>query len=95
MISVKVQKYIVFIPFVNCLILFIWVYNYGKMKNDFKVFAKSLLIIGAIGLPLTMIQIIVTNLFGTAHILDLLMVYVTPLLIGLGLIQYQKRIFCD
>lgn len=95
MISIRIQKYIVLIPFLNCLILFIWVYNYGKMKRDFKVFAKSLLIISAIGLPLSVIQTIVKNLFGTAYILDILMIYAILLLIGLGLIRYQQKVLYD
>ena len=35
-ISIKFQRIIVFIPLINCCILFLWLYNYSKIEKTTK-----------------------------------------------------------
>ena len=95
-IKLSFQKKLVFIPFLNPLILFIWVYNWKKAGEPFSVFVKSLLLIWGISIPIIIVQIVLQNVFGTypivMSILAYAVMYLLPLSVGLGLISYQEKL---
>lgn len=99
LISLRTQYIIMCIPFVNCLILFIWLYNYSRTTKEPKVFAKSLLVIFATALPVVILQILLSKAFSQSvlalNILNFIMIYIIPFLIGFSLIKYQKRTLGD
>ena len=95
-ISLKAQKIIVVIPFLNCLILFVWIYNYARMPADFKIFARSWLVIFASAIPLVIVQIILSKIQiqpeTLSEVINLLFIYLVPFAVGIGLICYQKKV---
>lgn len=92
-ISLRVQRIISFIPFVNASVLFMWLYNYRSAVNDSKVFAKSLLVIFATTLPLALLQMMFQQLLESqGNMINLLAVYLIPLSMASGLIHFQKNI---
>ncbi len=96
-IPVKLQKRLIFIPFLNATVLFIWLYNYYRGVNDFRVFKKSLFVLFATTLPIAVLQIILTSAFsqyaGVVSLIDYLSIYCTPLSMAYGLVRFQTKIF--
>ncbi len=95
-ISIKVQKILMFIPFINVFGLFIWLYNFISNSKKPTVFAKSLLIIFASTIPLVIIQIILTKLFSNSavfvSVLGYIFTYLIPLSMDFFLIKYQRSL---
>ena len=96
-ISIKAQSIISFFPFFNAVVLFIWIHNYQVSVRNLKVFVKSLLIIFAVTIPLSLIQRLLLNLFAGYETIMLLInctaIYLIPLLLARSLIVFQKRLF--
>ena len=86
-----------FIPLLNAFVLFMWLYNYSRVKLDGSVFAKSLLILFASTIPLAIVQIILQKLLADFSIvtacIDYLMLYLIPFSMAFNLIAYQKKVF--
>lgn len=95
-ISVHTQKIIKYIPFLNCLILFIWLFNCNRMKIDYMVFLKSLLLIFATSIPLAILQIILSKMLieflAVQHVLNGIFIYLIPFVVGSALIKYQEKL---
>ena len=95
-ISLHTQNIIKFIPFLNCFILFIWLFNYSRTEKDPRVFMKSLLIIFGVSIPIIILQIIISKIlieFSVAQsIFDGIFMYLIPFVIGSALIKYQKKV---
>lgn len=92
-ISLRTQKIVMFIPYINCINLFIWVNNFFCMKYSNRIAAKSILIILTSILPLLFLEITVSRLFPELEkIITLLGSYFLPLLMGLGLIKFQQTL---
>lgn len=93
LISKKIQLLITCIPYVNCFMIFIWLYNCYHSTDSAKIFPKSLLIVFLHSIPLVILQIIVSSIFVKfGPIIDSIMFYCIPLSIGLGLIRYQIKL---
>lgn len=95
-IKLSFQRKLVFIPILNPLILFIWVYNFRKAGEPFGVFAKSLLLIWGISIPIVVVQIVIQKVFSAYpvifNVVDYAVMYLLPLAVGLGLISYQEKL---
>lgn len=93
-VSIKTQKILMFIPFVNALIWFIWLYNCIKMKVSTAAFMKSLLRMFAVIIPLAMVQLVLSKVFpDTSDILGYIMMYLAPLSMAFCLIRFQERLY--
>ena len=95
-IPLRIQNILKYIPFLNCLILFFWLYNYSLTEKNPKVFMKSLMIIFGVSIPIVILQILISKIiaeyFLVLTILNYLTTYVIPFIVGYALIKYQKRV---
>lgn len=95
-ISLKIQKVIMFIPYVNILNLFFWLYNsvfYFKAK---KTFARSLWILLSTLCPLMFFQLLVAEHFvSVGRIISYLNIYAIPLILSYRFIKYQIEMCVD
>ena len=92
-ISINAQKKMMYIPFVNILVLHIWLYNYTISKKPWAVFCKSLLIILGYSLPIAGIIMFLSAAFPSLEkILVLGGAYCIPLAYSYGLIEYQESL---
>lgn len=95
-ISTKVQRKLMFIPYVNTLVMFIWLYNCRKAKMNMTVFMKSLLLIFAVVIPSAIVQVVISKLFpNIGGISACIMSYLTSLLIAYCLIRFQEQLHDD
>ena len=98
-ISIKAQKILSFIPFVNAIVLFLWIFNYRVSINEPKIFAKSLLVILVRTIPLSLLQRLFLNLFIEQEIPTILInciaIYIIPFSLAWGLISFQQKIKTD
>lgn len=85
-----------FIPYVNIINLFIYLYNCRQMNIYRFGFPRALLIVFANALPLLIVGTIVDSIFELpaqiATIWSNVNAYLVPLLIGRGLIKYQQQL---
>ena len=97
LISLRVQKIILFIPFVNLFIWFIWLINYSRIPSNLKLFFKAFFVAFAYALPFVILNILLSRLFTQSEIIEALRtiigVYFTPLFMGVGLIKCQEKYF--
>ena len=95
-ISLRKQRILKYFPFFNCLILFVWLFNYSHTERDFKVFWKSLILIFAVCIPMVFFQIIISEIlaaYSTAlTIFNFATIYIIPFVLGYALIKYQERV---
>ena len=95
-ISIKFQEVIMFVPFLNCFVLFIWLYNYSRMEKNTKIFSKSLCILFLSTIPIVILQIIFQKIFVDYNVLisvlDYLMLYIIPFSMAFNLVHFQKNI---
>lgn len=95
LISLRVQKIILFIPYVNLFIWFIWLINFNRIPRDFKKLFTTFFIAFAFGIPCIIINILLSRLFVQTEIIEVLRtiigVYFTPLFMGVGLIKCQEK----
>ena len=94
-IPIKIQYIFMCIPFFNCMVLFMWLFNYSRLATKGTVFAKSLFVIFASTIPIVIIQIILQNIFQNVSIiflLDKLMLYLIPFSMAFNLIRFQKKV---
>ncbi len=93
-VSLKKQKILMFIPFANAFILFVWLYNYSKTQRDTSVFLRSVLIIFTATVPLAILQIILERAFPNIRtVLGYIMAYLIPLSMAFCLIRFQERLY--
>ena len=94
-LSVIIQKRLVFIPIINCSILFIWIYNCMVSGVNNKLFLKSLITMFICALPFPVVGILLTHFFERAsmvhNVYGYLMMYFIPVSIGLGLTRFQIK----
>lgn len=95
-INIKTQKIILFIPYINVLILFFWLYNYYILQVENKVFFKSLMILFFRIFIFVIPQIILSKILGENsqinNIISKILIYIIPLSFGDGLIKHQSKI---
>lgn len=89
------QKIIMWIPYVNILVLFCWLYNCAKTDQPVKLFLKSLPLILGIGILFALLNAIVTGIAGsdsiTASTVYYLTAYFCPVAIAAFVIHLQNR----
>lgn len=95
LISLRVQKIILFIPYVNLFIWFIWLIKFNRTPRDFKKLFTTFFIAFAFGIPCIIINILLSRLFVQTEIIKVLRtiigVYFTPLFMGVGLIKCKEK----
>ena len=98
MISLRIQRILSFIPYLNALVLFLWLYNFGKSRKGPKVLFKSLLVAWGAALPWVILLIVLSKIIPDGAVLpaiNLAYSYLVLLSVATGLIWYQKKIFGD
>ena len=94
-ISIRFQKIIMFIPFLNCCILFLWLYNYSKTEKNHKTFFKSFITAISYALPFVIVGVVLSKLMGDVvlkhNLLNLIMFYLVRVALGFGLIRSQGK----
>ena len=99
LVSLRTQQVIMFIPFVNCFLLFVWLYNYSRTSKELEVLLKSILAMCAISIPFVILSILLSKIFPLsviAHIIEsFVMLYIVPFVVGFILIKYQKKTLSD
>lgn len=95
LISLRIQRIIMLIPFVNFFILFIWLFNYSRIPSNFKLFFKGFFVAIAYAIPFIALNILLSRLFTQLEILlvieNIIGLYITPFQIGFGLIKCQEK----
>lgn len=99
-VSLRVQKFISFIPCINILIFFIWMYNYYsyyRIGLDFTdsttVMIKSIFIVFACSIPIMILTAVLTTMVpASVLLLAAIAVYVQPLIMSWALIKYQEKL---
>lgn len=95
-VSIKTQKIIMFIPYINILNIPIHYYNCYQLNIPHSGFPRTLYVAFANALPILILGTIIGNVFElsglAASVLSNAMAYFAPLLIGRGLIQYQQEL---
>ena len=95
MIKLKLQKVLLFIPFINATIILIYVYNTMKMKWIGRKFLLGLgisFLVAGLSTALYEIILLLPLNYIWANVLNLAYIYITCFSIGITLIQYQKRL---
>ena len=95
LIPLRVQKVIMFIPFINIFIIAFWLYNYMKTTNNIKLFFKSLLKIWGVAIAYLIVSSALLEIFSQTKFLDyirnFIMLYLLPFTLGYVLIKYQEK----
>ena len=96
LVSIKLQRIFLFIPFVNALLLFIWLFFCLKYKIKQNEFLKVLFSLFGILFLFVIPLIFLNKLFGAnnliVQILSYSTIYTLPFAIGCRLINYQKNL---
>ena len=83
-----------YIPYINCVNLLIWIYNWHCMKWSHKAGLQSVVImLASMLLPLWVVDLCSSIISpDVSTILKYLLVYGSPLMMSWGLIRLQARI---
>ena len=91
LVSVNLQKKLMFIPGLNILNLFIWFYNSFSWDKHINTRAKTISIFLSSSLPLVIVYILFDNLAPEFSVyLRYACAYFIPLLISFRLVKYQE-----
>ena len=94
-VSLHVQRVLNFIPLVNSLILFIWLYNFSCSNKEYRIWKKSLINIFCVSVPIAILQIVISKAFEAfpivVTIVDFMALYMIPFTIGTILIKHQEE----
>ena len=92
-ISITTQQKIMFIPYINWLNTFIWLYNYHCAKYSLIIALKSIVIEVSCLAPFLLIEIFTSRFFpDIEHIVAGLNSYFMPLSLSWALIKFQKKL---
>lgn len=95
-ISIKTQKKIMLIPYVNIANIFIWFFNSKIMKVTPKDSARAIFLMFAVFLPLVLVQIVASEILPEmGNLLGILNAYIIPALISFFLIKHQQQLWGD
>ena len=91
-ISVSLQSKLIWIPFVNTIVLFLWLYNYMHYeKQSFGLWNKSVFYTVGHTIPCVIVFILLGHFFPSVGFIGILASYVIPLVIGFALVRFQKK----
>lgn len=97
MIPIQLQLIFSWIPCLNFLVQFMWLYNCSKMENSTKIFLRSLWPSFAIVIFFSILQAILIHSVvvskAAEYILSCIIAYTLPLLLGLYVVRYQRRLY--
>ena len=92
--KLKTQKIICFIPIINLIVLFIWVFSYHNKKISLTHFLKVLAMMFLSMLILSIPRIVISVVFESKLLNDILLlasIYIIPLVLGLISIWDQRK----
>lgn len=93
MISIELQKRLLYIPIINLSVLFIYYYNALMMKVSTATLLKGGVVAVITVAPIVAIQLLISQVapdFSTFS--GYLVIYFAPLAIATGLIRYQEKL---
>ena len=91
-ISLDTQKKIVFIPYANIAVPFIWVFNCVAQTRTVTVFLRTFFIVFSTVIPLFIFQVYLSGYPKMDFIRVLITGYLIPVVIGVRLIRYQDSL---
>ena len=91
LIPINIQCIFMFIPFLNVLVVFMYLFNIHNSPNSGKLFAKSIIVFFASAIVPTIIFTIIQDIFVNLSVISFIEVYFTPFFIALNLINFQKK----
>lgn len=99
-ISLYTQKKLLWIPYANYSIWFIWLYNYYQSERDTRIFLRSWPVIIICVLPVLLAfelahAALAPDYLLLSRLLKLSSMYCYPLALGAGLIKYQEKTIFD
>lgn len=98
-ITLKKQHMLSFIPFLNTLVLFAWIYNYLMIVRDSKIFIKSLFVLLATTIPIAVLQCVLQNILrenmDVVTLINIIATLLIPFCMARGLISFQRRYLLD
>lgn len=96
LVSIRIQRFMSYIPLVNATVLFVWIYNCRVANIEQKVFARSLYVLLRATLPIAILQMVLVNAFAThttvVLIFNYLAIYTIPFSMARALIWFQEKI---
>ena len=91
--TIKFQKIIMFIPYVNTLNFFIWYFKCNARKTSFKAFIQGGVMIAGYVLIGTAFFIAIDKIMPSAYeVMPPLEIYILPMLMSYGSIRHQKKL---
>lgn len=97
--SIKLQKIFMFIPFLNMIGIFVWLYNCIVLKVKVKHFLKSLIMSLPLVVVFGLLTAVVARIFGMNSVLynviSYVAVYLFPLAIWFALVKFQENYNSD
>lgn len=92
-ISIELQKRIMYLPIVNISVLFIYYYNALLMKLSTKTLLKGGLLALLFAAPIMAMQFVISQIApGFSNFSGYLVIYLAPLAIDMELIHYQEKL---
>ena len=91
LISIKMQYIFTFIPLLNTLVIFMYLFNIHKSPDSIKLFSKSIFPFFVSAIIPTLIFTILEKKFINLSLISLIEIYLIPLFISLSLINFQKK----
>lgn len=97
MITYKIQRVIVLIPYINVVVPVFWILNCRRTAQPVAVQIKSMKAMFSIAFLLFFVEGILASVFGELSMvvdyINYFFMYFTPLCIGLRIIRFQAELF--
>lgn len=92
-VSIKTQKILMFIPYVNIINLFIWLYISTHQFKEKNTFLRSLWILFSTLGPLVFAQVTLSQFLPTlGTLMSYANIYMIPFVLGYRFIRYQETL---
>lgn len=95
LMSLRIQRIIMLIPFVNCVIPYIFLFNCMRVPGGQKVFLKSLLILFGLIIPIAIAQMLLYKAISqyelVLRIINPIIIYFFLFVVAFTLIKCQEK----
>lgn len=91
LIPIKVQRIFMFIPYLNVLVMFMYIYNLYRYPDGVSIFLKSIWRFFVFGVIPMIFFSVLERIFSNVSIIFYIGCYVEPLLLAYGFIEHQKK----
>lgn len=97
LVSLRIQKILMLIPFVNCVVPYIFLFNCIRTPNGQKVVLRSLLILFGLLIPIAVAQMLLYKAISQYElvltIINPIIIYIILFIIAFTLIKCQEKYF--